>query len=84
MGIGSLANATLQITTRDDYIGWSLKALTKRIKDDSTSWPEIRNAMLSTLASERRLLRQDDLRRHEIDFSTGDLDQVRITVCPAG
>lgn len=63
IGIGSLANATLQITTRDDYIGWSLKALTKRIKDDSTSWAEIRDAMLSALASERRLLRQDDLRR---------------------
>lgn len=61
MGIGALANPTLQITTRDDYIGWSTKALLKRVARDPAFWMPLREAMLLTIKRERDAIRKDDL-----------------------
>lgn len=64
MGIGALANPTLQITTRDDYIGWSTKALIKRIASDPGFWTPLRESMLLTIKKEREAIRKDDLLKH--------------------
>lgn len=63
MGIGALANATLQITTRDDYIGWSASALTERVVREPGFWVQLRDAMLKSLQEERETIRTDDLLR---------------------
>lgn len=61
MAIGALANPTLQITTRDDYIGWSFAAIAKRVAREPECWPKLREAMLLTVKKERASIRKDDL-----------------------
>ena len=61
IAIGALANATLQLRVRDEWIGWTPRALAPRLSKDPDFWRELHRALMRTLDDAQGLLRCDDL-----------------------
>lgn len=61
MGIACLANATLQLKVRDNWVGWTVPEIIGRLRDDSTSAVEILEALLRTLCNAKAEIRTTDL-----------------------
>lgn len=61
MAIGALANATLQLRVRDNWIGWSAESLSARARADASFWERLRAAMLRTLNEAIEFVHADDL-----------------------
>jgi hypothetical protein len=64
MAIGALANATLQLRVRDDWIGWTPAAVLKRLRDNPQDWSRMRTTLTEAIKDARSEIRQDDLRSH--------------------
>ena len=77
MAIGALANATLQLRVRDEWIGWTPKALAKRLAKDPGYWRALHQALMRTLDDTRALLRSDDLLK-EIGGAEGEVLESRL------
>ena len=75
MGIASIANATLQLGVRDQWIGWSTSAVIKSLHLDPLRWPQRRAAMLRTLRDARGGIREDDLLRSAGDVAGKELER---------
>ena len=61
MAIGALANATLQLKVRDDWIGWTPEAIKRRLVSTPSEWPLLRAAWLRTLDEAQQSVRSADL-----------------------
>lgn len=61
MGIGALASPVAQLSRRDDWIGWTVAGLKRRLAADPSEWPAQRDALLRTLAEVLYETRIDDL-----------------------
>jgi hypothetical protein len=61
MAIGALANATLQLRVRDDWVGWSAERLAARARADAAFWSRLRAAMLRTVEDAIGGIHADDL-----------------------
>jgi hypothetical protein len=61
MAIGALANATLQLRTRDEWIGWTADRLSARAVADASFWKRLRASMLRTVEEAIELIHADDL-----------------------
>lgn len=63
MGIVGLTNAVYQLTTRDEWVGWTELAVVKRLLADHGTWLPFLETALKTLATARSNIREDDVRR---------------------
>jgi hypothetical protein len=61
MAIGALANATLQMRTREEWVAWSAASMRSRIEADPSSWPTVCARLLATVRDEIKNVRTDDL-----------------------
>jgi hypothetical protein len=61
MAIGALANATLQMRTREEWVAWSAVSMRSRVEADPTIWPTVRARLLATVRDEIKNVRTDDL-----------------------
>lgn len=61
MGIACLANATLQLKVRDNWVGWTVPEIVGRIRADATSTAEILEALLRTVRHAKAEIRTTDL-----------------------
>lgn len=61
MAIGALANATLQMRVREDWVGWSATQQRARVENEPRLWPSVRTRLLETLREEIKNVRADDL-----------------------
>lgn len=61
MAIGALANATLQMRTREEWVEWSEVAMRSRVEADPTTWGTVRARLLATVRDEIKNVRTDDL-----------------------
>ena len=61
IGIVGLSNAIFQLTTRDEWIGWTEPSVMDRVKRDPAEWPEFLTAAIASLDASRKLIRADDL-----------------------
>lgn len=61
MAIGALANATLQLKVRDDWIGWTPVGIAQRLSVQPQEWPKLRTSLLRTLEDAQAAIRSDDL-----------------------
>jgi hypothetical protein len=73
MAIGALANATLQMRVRDEWIGWSAEALLRRVEVTPSDWPHLRASMIRTLKRAEKQIQADDLLK-----IAGDVDGARL------
>lgn len=63
MGIVGLTNAVYQLTTRDEWVGWTELAVVKRLLAEHETWIPFLETALKTLESARSNIREDDIRR---------------------
>ena len=63
IGIVGLTNAVFQLTTRDEWVGWTELALAKRILADKAVWPAFLETALESLSTARGNIREDDIKR---------------------
>ena len=63
IGIVGLTNAVFQLTTRDEWIGWTEAAVVKRVLVEPGEWPGFQATALRALQEARNLIREDDLSR---------------------
>ena len=63
MAIVGLANAVFQLSTRDNWIGWTEPAIVRRIIANPSEWPAFRDMAIKCLADARKSIRSDDLAR---------------------
>lgn len=61
MAIGALANATLQLAVRDEWLGWTPASLMKRLAREPDYWQTLHPALMRTLEEAQALIRSDDL-----------------------
>ena len=61
MAIGALANATLQLKVRDDWIGWTPVGIADRLAMCPDEWPRLRASFVRTLDHALATIRCDDL-----------------------
>lgn len=61
MAIGALANATLQMRTREEWVAWSAGSMRSRIEGNPAIWPTVRARLLETVRDEIKNVRTDDL-----------------------
>lgn len=61
MAIGALANPTLQLRARDEWIGWSAEQQWRRASTEPAYWQRLRSAMLRTIEEALGQIRSDDL-----------------------
>lgn len=61
MAIGALANATLQLKVRDDWIGWTPVGIADRLAICPDEWPRLRASFVRTLEDAKASIRCDDL-----------------------
>ncbi len=77
MAIGALANATLQMRVRDEWIGWSASAMRRYVEGSPDKWPLVLARMRETVNREVANIRSDDLLA-EIGFARGDQLESRL------
>lgn len=63
MGIASLANATLQLKVRDNWVGWTTPKIVEQIRSDPGSAPHLVEALLRTVRQAKGEIRTTDLMR---------------------
>lgn len=61
MGIACLANATLQLNVRDNWIGWTRPSIISRLKQEPGCQGEVLAALLQTVRRARGEIRSSDL-----------------------
>ncbi len=61
IGIVGLTNAVFQLTTRDEWIGWTEASVMDRVTQDAAQWPEFMATAVRSLEAARKLIRADDL-----------------------
>ncbi len=80
MGIGALASPVAQLSRRDDWIGWSLPALKRRIAADAAWWPRQLQALLRTVTRTLSETRVDDLLVDANAFQGRGLEQCLLDI----
>lgn len=78
MGIASLANALPQLRVREEWIGWTPRAILSAAQEHPETWPEQREALLRTLSEAERTIRSEDLLRGPTGRLNGEALEQRL------
>jgi hypothetical protein len=74
MGIGAVANAALQLSVRDSWIGWTAKHFGELARNEA-EWPSVRSHLLDTVSLALQQVRQDDLLSEAGPVTGAELEQ---------